>query len=220
MFLVLKPKTIIVDFEKAIHTAIQNVFPSTVIHGCLFHLKQAWYRKIQQLNLSVEYCNKNSEIGKWLRYVFGLPFVPSNEVGDCFLELMEFMPANFNLSKFADYLVDFYIEENCDFSPAMWAELSSSVSRTTNACESFHSHLKNNFYSSHPSIFAFLDVLISFQAYTYSRIQSANRGIKKLSKDVRNKKETLQKLIENYGNGILPRIKFVKTISYHNKPML
>jgi hypothetical protein len=26
-------------------------------------------------------------------------------------------------------------------------------------------------YSSHPSIFAFLDVLISFQTYTYSKIQ-------------------------------------------------
>jgi hypothetical protein len=37
--LVLKSKTIIVDFEKPIHTAIQNIFPSTVIHECLFHLK-------------------------------------------------------------------------------------------------------------------------------------------------------------------------------------
>jgi hypothetical protein len=59
-------------------------------------------------------------------------------------------------------------------------------------------HLKNNFYSSHPSIFAFLDVLISFQTYTYSKIQFANTGMKKLRNDVRNKKETLQKLIENY----------------------
>jgi uncharacterized protein YhjY with autotransporter beta-barrel domain len=79
--------------------------------------------------------------------------LPSNEVG-------EFMTANFNLSKFVDYLVDVYIEKNCDFSPGMWAELSSSVSRTTNAWESSHLHLKNNFYSSHPSIFAFLDTLI------------------------------------------------------------
>jgi hypothetical protein len=41
-----------------------------------------------------------------------------------------------------------------------------------------------------------------------------------LRNDVRSKKETLQKLIENYENGILPRINFVQIISYHNKPML
>jgi hypothetical protein len=41
-----------------------------------------------------------------------------------------------------------------------------------------------------------------------------------LTNDVRSKKETLQKLIENYENGILPRINFVQIISYHNKPML
>jgi hypothetical protein len=46
-------------------------------------------------------------------------------------------------------------------------------------------------------------LLISFQTYTYSKIQSANKGMKKLRNDVRNKKETLQKLIENYENGIL-----------------
>jgi hypothetical protein len=44
--------------------------------------------------------------------------------------------------------------------------------------------------------------------------------MKKLRNDIRNKKETLQKLIENYENGILPRINSVQIISYHNKPML
>jgi hypothetical protein len=51
-----------------------------------------------------------------------------------------------------------------------------------------------------------------FFRYTYSKIQSANKGMKKLRNDVRNKKETLQKLIENYENGILPRINFVVII--------
>jgi hypothetical protein len=61
--------------------------------------------------------------------------------------------------------------------------------------------------------------LLVFKQYTYSKIQSANRGMKKLRNDVINKKDTLQKLIENYENGILPRINFVQIISYHNKPM-
>jgi hypothetical protein len=44
--------------------------------------------------------------------------------------------------------------------------------------------------------------------------------MKNLRNDVRNKKETLQKLIENYENGILPRINSVQIISYYNKAML
>jgi hypothetical protein len=43
--------------------------------------------------------------------------------------------------------------------------------------------------------------------------------MKKLRNDVRNKKETLQKLIENCENGILHRINFVQIISYRDKPM-
>jgi plasmid replication initiation protein len=44
--------------------------------------------------------------------------------------------------------------------------------------------------------------------------------MKKLRNDVRNRKETLQKLIENHENGKLARIDFVQIISYHDKPML
>jgi hypothetical protein len=40
--------------------------------------------------------------------------------------------------------------------------------------------------------------------------------MKKLRNEVRNKKETLQKLIENYENGILPRINFVQIICCNN----
>jgi hypothetical protein len=44
--------------------------------------------------------------------------------------------------------------------------------------------------------------------------------MKKWRNDVRKKKETLQKLIENYENGVPPRINVVQIISYHNKPTL
>ncbi|CAH1382990.1 unnamed protein product, partial [Tenebrio molitor] len=56
-----------VDCELAIHLAVQAVFPTAVIMGFLFHLTQAWYRKIQELSLSTEYKNKSSSVGKWLR---------------------------------------------------------------------------------------------------------------------------------------------------------
>jgi len=45
-----------------------------------------------QLGLTIEYKNKNSEIGKWLHYVFGLTFLSPDEVGNVFLELIAKQP--------------------------------------------------------------------------------------------------------------------------------
>jgi hypothetical protein len=65
---------------------------------------------------------------------------------------------------------------------------------TTNASESFHSHFKSQFYSSHPSIFIFVDVLLRFQTFI-CKIKSANIFSKKLRNDVNQQKERLENLI-------------------------
>jgi hypothetical protein len=86
--------------------------------GFLFHLTQAWYRKIQELSLSTEYKNKSSSVGKWLRHLFGLPFLPPVEVGDMFcLQFMSNKPDHGNVTQFCDYLVDNYIAENSKLPP-------------------------------------------------------------------------------------------------------
>jgi len=41
--LVFIPKVVTIDFEKAIHLAVNEVWPSSQINGCRFHLTQAWY---------------------------------------------------------------------------------------------------------------------------------------------------------------------------------
>jgi hypothetical protein len=94
--------------------------------------------------LSQYYNSKeNSEIKSYLTYIFGLPFFDPKDVGDCFaIELGAIQPVSDVITKFADYLIETYIAEDSTFPPLMWAEHSSSVTRTTNACESFHSRFK------------------------------------------------------------------------------
>jgi hypothetical protein len=60
-------------------------------------------------------------------------------VGDVFaVDLGEFKPNDDNVTKFADYLTENYIDENSTFPPSMWATITASSQRSTNAYESFH----------------------------------------------------------------------------------
>ncbi|KAE9524590.1 hypothetical protein AGLY_014640 [Aphis glycines] len=119
--LVFIPKFVTIDFEKAIHLAVNEVWPSSKIVGCRFHLTQAWYRNVQKYGLATEYQN-NTSIGNWIQYTFGLIFFEPSEVSDCFTQdLMAECLTDEKLVKYCDYLVENYISEDSVFSPTLWA---------------------------------------------------------------------------------------------------
>jgi hypothetical protein len=74
-------------FEQVMHNVLMSVFPACKIDCCRFHLAQSWSRKIQTVGLSSEYKDKSCEIGKWLSQFFGLPFLPAEEIEDCFVSI-------------------------------------------------------------------------------------------------------------------------------------
>ena len=184
MDLQLQPSVVHVDFEVAMHTVINELFPNSSIKCCRFHLGQAWYRKIQSLGLSEDYKDRESEIGTWLKLSFGLHFVDPSTVEDCFADvLIADLPADDRCIKFADYLLDNYITADSRYPPPMWAESPSHQKRTNNATESFHSHFNKQFYSSHPSIFVFLDIIQNIQTEAYIKIRSTRQAtVSKLRK--------------------------------------
>lgn len=213
------PKELFVDFENAIHQALKNVFPNSKINGCRFHLHQAWYRKIRKLGLADHYKNMESEIGKWLKYTFALSYLNPEDVGDCFVfDLCSIRPENEQLVLFSDYLVNTYIDENSDFPPHLWADSCPSITKTTNACESFHSVFNSSFYTTHPSIYVFIETLKEFQIDTYVKIQSLKT--KAVTKDafVKTKLRKITELNNNLKSGIISRIHFIKCISYLGLP--
>jgi hypothetical protein len=56
--------------------------------------------------MTADYKDKQSEIGKWLRYTFGLLYLNPSEVGDCFaFDLYDLIPSDSRVEKFADYLL-------------------------------------------------------------------------------------------------------------------
>jgi hypothetical protein len=139
-------------------------------------LGQSWWRKIQQLGLSNEFKNNDSEIGQTLKLFFGLSLLSSGEVNDCFTnDLMSLKPINGKLEEFFDYILKNYIENDSLFPPSMWAEYTSSIERTTICCESFHSKFNSCFYSAHPNIFQFMNVLKKIQIKTYVKLRSTDK---------------------------------------------
>jgi len=53
------------------------------------------------------------------------------------------MLSNSKVIIFSNYLIDNYISIDTAFPPYLWADQSANLNPTTNACESFHSRLKN-----------------------------------------------------------------------------
>jgi hypothetical protein len=67
------------------------------------------------------------------------------------------------MTRFADYLVDVIISEEAQYSPEIWAQASAKSTLTTNAYESFYSHINSSFYTTYPNIFMFIEKLKGIQ---------------------------------------------------------
>lgn len=178
------------------------------------------FRKIQQLGFTTEYKDPTSKVGAWLRHVFGLAFLPPNQVGDCFaFDFMEDIP-DARLLAFADSLTDNYIdEERAIFPPNIWAADTPSIARTTNACESFHSRYNSYCPSPHPNINVFLHCLKAMQIDTYIKMNSTTETPQTRKEVLLSQKFIAEKIIQ-YQNGNIGRYDFVKCVSYKYSSVL
>ena len=176
MNLIFSPANVTIDYEKAIINAVTEVWPESNIIGCRFHLTNSWWKKIQSLGLSMEYKEKIPKSANGYDTHFGLLFLDAQEVSDCFsYDFMSDRPVNELLTKYSDYLVDNYIGDDCSYPPSLWSSLSASLTRTTNACESFHAVFKDHFYKRTPHIIPWITVLIeNIQTNVYITLKSIN----------------------------------------------
>jgi len=186
------------DFEKSIHIGAKNVWPDIITKGCRFHLGQAWWRKVQNLGLSTHYCDDVSEIVQFLKNIFELPMLKEHDIEMSFTEdFMSIKPNDEKLNQFIDYLVENYIDTQSDFPPHTWAEISSKGERTTNACESFHSKFNSCFYTPHPDIYSFLEILKKIQIDTKMLIQTSNHIPKKIRSVNEKNIKVIEEIYEN-----------------------
>lgn len=156
-----------IDFESAIHSAVGHALPTAQIKGCRgrFHLGQSWWRKIQSLSSTKVFKDYYSEKFQFLKYLFGLPFLHSDEVEERFQNDLQsiLLIEDEQINKFIDYIIfKTYITKDASFPPNLWAEFTPTTNRTTNSCEAFHNY----------HIYNFIDVIKNIQSETYIKIRS------------------------------------------------
>lgn len=79
----IKPKYVMLDFEKAAINAVKYSFPESQVHGCFFHFGQNVWRHIQSLGLQTQY-KKCPVFAMNLKYLLALAFVPVEKVFEAF----------------------------------------------------------------------------------------------------------------------------------------
>lgn len=166
--------------------------------------------------MATDYKDKNSAVGLWLRHFFGLTYLKPVEVGDCIVEdFMSEKPVDNRVDNFLDYLIENYVDDDAVFPPEIWAAQDSSLARTTNACESFHSKFNSELPNPHPNIYVFLRTLKDMQTDTYFKINATKRNeIKLMRKEILKKQKFVTEKIDQLEKGLISRYNYVKCVSY------
>ena len=105
------------------------------------------------------------------------------------------------------------------FPPGLWAEGPSTLKRTNNSAEAFHSHFNAQFYSAHPSLFVFMDVLQNVQATTYLKMRSTDQAVTARKED-KTRSEFAISQNRKYSSREITRLEYIKSLGYRFMPRM
>ena len=151
-----KPTYFKLDFEIAVITALQTVFPGAQISGCNFHFNQAIWRRVQNLGMVEDYKN-DANVRLTVRMCASLAFLPPQDVDDGWLHIMSSTPENRSLTNFLDYFTEQWLE-NSTISKDMW-NCHSDRYRSNNILEGWNHRFNTLVRKPHPNIYELIQCL-------------------------------------------------------------
>ncbi|CAF3341244.1 unnamed protein product [Rotaria socialis] len=148
---ILKPSSILIDFEQSSINAINEVFPSTKVKRCHFHYAQNIWKKLKKYGLKK--LSKEEHIRREIANIISLPLVPRNEINNSMEHIIDVLcNIDSKFEKFTDYVLNNYVED-ARFTSDMWNHFDSigERSRTNNHVEGWHRQL-NARVRTHPDL--------------------------------------------------------------------
>jgi len=127
------------------------------------------------------------------------------------------MPNDDRYRRFADNMVEHYLDDGCDFPPGVWAQRPDLNPRTTNGAESFHGHLNAEVLAQHPNIYVFFQALLRQQTATYISTASLSFTRRQPRAD-RDKYAKQLQFYTDYRRGVLSLKNYLQRSAYRVAP--
>src|SRR5699024_250245 len=137
-----------------------NLVFRCAITGCLFHFRQAIYRKVQKFGLTADY-GQSGQIRKRIQQIMALAMLPVGDIGPTYEVIKAKSPTDERLDKFFRSVERTFLASGARFPTSTWSQHGRLGPRSNNHVEGFHSTLKKRL-GPHSNIWRFLEGLKNY----------------------------------------------------------
>ncbi|KAL5247507.1 hypothetical protein ACHWQZ_G019400 [Mnemiopsis leidyi] len=169
-----EPQSVLCDFERGLHNAVQHVWPGVTVRGCYFHYKQALWRKMQAFDLSAEYKVLSSPVRKMFKAIGALPFVEPGSVVDVWEDQIKpNLPSD--MEEFGSYFERTWVGSGSSsplFDIMLWNQYDAVLAglpRSNNFVEGWHNGFQTLVGGSNPTLWTFLTALKKEENITFAK---------------------------------------------------
>src|SRR5438132_4762905 len=225
----LQPQFIMTDFEQAAINAANTKFQGAQNKGCLFHLAQSVYRKIQSFGLATQY-GTDENFSLSIRQIPALAFLNPSEIPEAFDQLKNDIPeeANRVVQWFEDNYVHGRVRRTLRngniirdapmFPPLFWSVVDNieyTFPRTINSVEAWHRRWEVLVGRDHVGIFKIIKDIQKEQNKVQLEIEMVLRGTPRPSQRQRDRdRETrIQTILNDRSNRSI--MDFLRGIAYN-----
>lgn len=175
------PKVCILDFEKAAILSLRANFENVLLHGCLFHLGQIIYRKIQSSGLVNKY-STNQEFNIEMKCLLALSYLSPDNIPIYFNEILSDLQDEDSKTIYdwfeANY-VSGTVTSQPKYNPEFWSCYvvnSKNIPRTQNSAESWHHHINQIINKKTPGFYHLVSELIKETIINDTEIEKLLNG--------------------------------------------
>lgn len=181
-----EPKEILVDYEIAMISAIDEIFETTKVRECFFHFCLCIYRNVNKNGLSNLYDQIDEVFKILVRKIMALAFLPVDIICEEYRTIFDEIKEKYidndsvhrvNVIKFLNYVTLTWMNDNATFKKDLWNQYKKRI-RTTNNAEGFNRGFNNHLHQAHPNIHQLIKLLKDEEMNTqinYNKFDGKNK---------------------------------------------